>query len=69
MEVLSANAGVVGTVTHGMLHAGTHGHVKADDNDAGANVGMCESCGAGDRHRRRVVRMRERMEMGKSRCV
>ena len=58
--------GAVGAVMHGMSHARC---VKADDNDMGANVGMCESCGAGDRHGRRVVGMREPMEVGKSRCV
>ena len=51
--------------------AGTvmHGHVKADDNDGGANVGTCELHGVGDRCGRRVVAMRGCMEMGKSGCV
>ena len=40
--MLGTDAGVVGTVTHGMPHAETHGHIKADDDDVGANVGTCE---------------------------
>ena len=42
MEVLSAGIGAVGAMTHGVLCAGMHGCVKADDDDAGANVGMRE---------------------------
>ena len=45
---------------------GMHGHVKADDDDKGANVGMHELCGVGDRHRRRVVGTQGHMGMGKS---
>ena len=55
-EVLSANAGVAGTMMHGP--------VKADNDNEGAYVRMCESCGVGDRRRRRVARMQECMEMG-----
>ena len=52
-----------------MLHAGTHGLVKADNDDKGANVGTRELHGVGNRHGRRVVGMRGCMEMGKSGCV
>ena len=58
--------GVVGTVTCGVSHARMHGHIKVDDNDTGANVRMHESCGAGDRCGRKVVRTWECVEMGKS---
>ena len=61
MEVLSADAGVAGAVTHGCM--------KADDNNPGVNVGMHESCGVGDRCRRRISRMWGCMEMEKSGCV
>ena len=69
MEVLSANAGAAGTMMHEVLCARMCGHVKADDNDTGVNVGMHESHRAGDRHRRRVVGMWECMGMGKSGSV
>ena len=58
--------GMSHTRTHGMSHTRMHGRIKADDDDTGVNVGMCESHGAGDRCGRRVVRMREHVEMGKS---
>ena len=61
MEVSSTDAGAVGTVTCGMSHARMCGCVKADNNDMGANVGMHESHGVGDRCRRRVVGMQEHM--------
>ena len=44
-------------------------HVKVDNNDAAVNVRTRELHGVGDRCRRRVVRMWERVEMGKSGCV
>ena len=56
-------------MTHGMLCARMHGHVKADDDDMGANVGTHESHGVGDRCGRRVVRAQECVDMGKSGCV
>ena len=68
-EVSSTDAGAAGAVTHEVLCTGMHGRVKADDNSVGANVGTHELCGAGDRCRRRVVRMWEFMEMGKSGCA
>ena len=55
-EVSSTDAGVVGTMMHG--------HVKADDDNKGAYVRMCELRGVGDRCRRRVARMQGCMEMG-----
>ena len=69
MEVLSTGTGAVGTMMCGELHAGMLGHIKADDDNAGANVGTHESCGVGDRCERRVVGMQECMGMRKSRCV
>ena len=69
LEVPSANMGAVGTMMHGMSHAGTCGHVKADDDNAGANVGMHELCGEGDRHGRRIGGMWKCVEMRKSKCV
>ena len=66
VEVSSANMGAAGTMMHGMLRTTMCGCVKADDNDAGVNVGTCESHKVGDRCRRRVVRMQEHVEMGKS---
>ena len=54
---------------HGVLHTGTLGHIKVDGDDTGANVRTRESCGVGDRCRRRVVGTRECVEMGKSGCV
>ena len=69
MEVSSADAGAVGTMTCGVLRTGMHGHIKADNDNVGANVRMWELHGAGDRCRRRVVGMWECMGMEKSRCV
>ena len=53
-EVLSTDTGAAGTVMHGVSGARTHGHVKVDNDNAGANVRTQELCGAGDRHGRRV---------------
>ena len=66
MEVSSTNMGAAGTVMHGVLHARMRGHVQVNNDDAGANVRMHESCGVGDRHGRRVFGMQEPVEMGKS---
>ena len=60
---------MAGAVTHGMLHAGTHGHIKVDNDNAGVNVETHELCGAGDRCGRRVGGTQEHVEMGKSGCV
>ena len=68
-EVSSADAGAVGAMMHGVSRARTHGRIKADNDDVGANVGTCELCEVGDRCRRRVVGTQEHVEMGKSRCV
>ena len=43
MEVLSASTGVAGTMMHGVLHAGTRGHIKADDNDIQVQMLGCVS--------------------------
>ena len=59
--MLSANVGVVGTMMQGCI--------KVDNDDVDANVGVHELCREGDRHRRRVVRTQEHVEVGKSRCV
>ena len=64
VEVSSTDMGVAGTMMHGVSCAGMHGCIKADDDNAGANVRMCESCGAGDKHGRRVVGMWGCVEMG-----
>ena len=61
MEMSSADMGAVGIVMRGCM--------KVDDDDEGVGVRMHESHGAGDRRGRRVVRMWEHREMGKSGCV
>ena len=58
-EVSSTNMGVAGTMMHGMLCAGMHGHIKANDDDTDVNVGVCELHGEGDRCGRRVVGTQE----------
>ena len=69
MEVSSTNMGVAGIVMCEVSHTRMRGCIKVDNDNAGVNVGMCESHGAGDRCGRRVVGTRDRGEMGKSRCV
>ena len=58
---MSADVGVVGTMMWGCI--------KMDNDDVDANVGAHELCREGDRHRRRVVRTQECVEVGKSGCV
>ena len=55
---------VSSTMTYGMSHVRMCGCIKVDNDDAGVNVEMHESCGAGDRHGRRVLGMWESVEMG-----
>ena len=69
MEVLSTGMEAAGTMMCGMSHTRMHGHIKADDDDTGVNVGMRDSRGVGNGHGRRVVGMWECVEMEKSRCV
>ena len=55
MEVLSTDVGVAGAMMCEVSCAGMHGCVKADNDNMGANVGMHESHGVGDRRRRRLL--------------
>ena len=61
-EVSSADMGAASTMTHGVSCTRMHGCVKADDDNVGMNVGTHESCGVGDRCRRRVVGTQEHVE-------